>query len=70
MVMTNTRETLKTKGTSLFTQNKSFAGLSLPTKKRHYGPTDGPPDRPTDGRTDTPSYKDARTHLKKTEHDF
>ena len=25
---------------------------------------DGPTDRPTDGRMDTPSYGDARTHLK------
>ena len=27
-------------------------------------PTDGPKDGPTDGWTDTPSYRDARTHLK------
>ena len=27
--------------------------------------TDGPTDRRTDGRTDTCSYRDARTHLKK-----
>ena len=30
-------------------------------KKTHYGPTK----RPMDGRTDRPSYRDARTHLKK-----
>ena len=29
--------------------------------------TDGPTDRPTDGRTDIPSYRDARTHLKSGE---
>ena len=27
---------------------------------------DGPTARPTDGRTDTHSYRDSRTHLKKT----
>ena len=27
-------------------------------------PTDGPTNRRTDGRTDRPSYRDARTHLK------
>ena len=26
--------------------------------------TDGPTDRQTDGRTDRPSYRDARSHLK------
>ena len=31
--------------------------------KTGYGPTDGPSNHPTDGRTDTPSYRDARTHL-------
>ena len=31
-------------------------------KQKHYRQTDGPTDR----RTDTPSYRDARTHLKKT----
>ena len=29
------------------------------------GPTDGPTDLRTYGRTDSPSYRDARTHLKK-----
>ena len=33
----------------------------LESKKTHYGPTDGPADQ----RTDRPSYRDARTHLKK-----
>ena len=33
--------------------------------RRTDGPTDGPTDRPTDRRTDKPSYRDARTHLKK-----
>ena len=32
--------------------------------QKHYGRTDGPTDGPTDGRMDTPSYRDARTHLK------
>ena len=32
-----------------------------------YGRTDGWTDRRTDGRTDTPSYRDARTHLKREE---
>ena len=30
---------------------------------------DGPTDRRMDGRTDTPSYRDARTHLKKRENE-
>jgi len=29
------------------------------------GRTDGPTDGPTDRRTDRPSYRDARTHLKR-----
>ena len=36
----------------------------LPTDGPTNGPTDGPTNGPTDGRMDTPSYRDARTHLK------
>ena len=36
-------------------------------KKTGYTGTDGQTDRPTDGRTDTTSYRDARTHLKTCE---
>ena len=38
-----------------------------PKKTKKWGTdrrTDGPTDRPTDQWTDTPSYRDARTHLK------
>ena len=41
-------------------ENRSFSAL----KKTGYTGTDGRTDRPTDGRTDTTSYRDARTHLK------
>ena len=34
--------------------------------KRRDGWTDGPTDGPTDLRTDRPSYRDERTHLKRT----
>ena len=41
--------------------------MTFYTKKRLYLSFEnntGRTDRPTDGRTDTPSYRDARTHLK------
>ena len=39
--------------------------LSVVVKKRERDQrTDRPTDRPTNGWTDTPSYRDARTHLK------
>ena len=48
------------KKTRLYTQNKPFAGSSLPadTKAlRTDGQTDRPTDGPSDQRLDTPSYR-------------
>ena len=45
------------KKTSLYTQNKPFAGSSLPAETkalRTDGPIDGPTDGPRDQRMDTP----------------
>ena len=40
-----------TKTPSLYTRNKSLAGLSLPAEQKRYGATNGPIDGPTDGHT-------------------
>ena len=48
--------------TRSFTRNKSFADFVAARRKKEVN--DGPTNGPTDGRTDIPSYRDARTHLK------
>ena len=45
------------KGTSLYTRNKSFAGLSLPDEQKRYVPMDGPTAGPMDQRTNTPFHR-------------
>ena len=48
------------------TQNDSRQPKMTINDAKKLSVTDGPTDRRTDGRTDTPSYRDARTHLKRT----
>jgi len=44
---------------------ENFPFLAFKKKQVTNGRTDGPFDQPTDYSTDTTSYRDARTHLKR-----
>ena len=55
----------------ILVENSSFAGFQLKCDRWRDGPTDGPMEGRTNGQTDdTPSYRDARTHLIKLAHLF
>ena len=53
------------KGNDRIALMKLFLAFFYESITKHYGPTDGPTDR----RTDTRSYRDARTHLKSLRED-
>ena len=56
---------------AILVKNGDFARFQLVGDRWTNGPTDGPTNGPTDGlssgRTDTPSYRDVKTHLKTKE---
>ena len=51
---------------SILVKNGTFTRFQLVCDRPTDGPTDGRTDGQMDGRTDAPSYRDVRTHLKKS----